>query len=222
MISDKKEEVLRQLKLVRKAKKMSYQDIADGTEAMGVAVSLSSIKRVFAEGSRADEFRYDATLRPIVRFVMGVDSTLDDLENFEQAKATSEGLVAVVDLKDTMISRLEAELERARADHRETIERISADNRAKIDYLKEEVQRARRETAAADVRMARWRTAAIMFVSLFITALLVVIAYLLADSATTQWGIFWTEEGTSPAILAVAFCAAIALGLFVSTRKKLP
>ena len=220
MISDQKEEVLRQLKLVRKAKKMSYQDIADGTEDLGVAVSLSTIKRVFAEGSKAEDFRYDATLRPIVRFVMGVDSTLDDLENFEQARANAEGLVAVVDLKDTMISRLESELERTREDHRQAIDRMMQAERAKIDYLKADIQVARTEKAEAMRMVARWRTASILFLSLFVTSLLIVIAYLLVDHSTTDWGIFWVENAAPLPLLAVLFGGAIAGSLLVANRKN--
>ena len=68
-MESKKEEVLRQLKLVRKAKGLSYQNIVDGTESIGTAVSMSTVKRVFAENSKASEFKYSTTLRPIVRFL---------------------------------------------------------------------------------------------------------------------------------------------------------
>ena len=219
-MKSKKEEVLRQLKAVRKAKNISYQDIVDGTEEMGVAVSLSSVKRVFAEDSQAGDFRYDSTIRPIVRFVMGIDSGLDDLETYEEAKANAEGLAAVVDYKDALLHRVEAELERAREDHRQIIEKMEAAEVRKIEYLKEEIQRAREEKKMIETRMERWRTAAILFVGLFVTALLLVIAYLLTDHSNPNWGIFWAENPIPLPLLAFMFGGAIAISMLVASRKK--
>ena len=219
MIS-KKEEVLRQLKLVRKAKKLSYQDIVEGTEAMGVSVSLTSVKRVFAEDSRACDFRYDATIRPIVRFVMGIDGDVGELETLEEAKVNVDGLTAVVDYKDSYIARLEAELERIRADHKEAIEKLESAEARKVAYLREEIQRTREEQKISDNRMARWRTASILFLSLFVTSLLLVIAYLLTDHGNPDWGIFWAPNSAPLQLLAIMFGGAVAIGLFAATRKK--
>lgn len=107
----KKEEVLRQLRIVRKVKKMSYQNIVDGTDAIGAAVSMSSVRRVFDERFHADDFRYDTTIKPIVRVVMGIEEDFyEEPQTIEEATANVEGLVAVVDYKDATIERLEAEL----------------------------------------------------------------------------------------------------------------
>lgn len=107
----KKEEVLRQLRIVRKVKKMSYQNIVDGTEAIGAAVSMSSVRRVFDERFHADDFKYETTLRPIVRVVMGIEEEFyEEPQTLPEATANVEGLVAVVDYKDSKIEQLEAEL----------------------------------------------------------------------------------------------------------------
>jgi hypothetical protein len=107
----KKEEVLRQLRIVRKVKKISYQSIVDGTDAIGAAVSMSSVRRVFDERFHADDFRYDTTIKPIVRVVMGIEEDFyEEPQTIEEATANVEGLVAVVDYKDATIERLEAEL----------------------------------------------------------------------------------------------------------------
>lgn len=219
MIS-KKEEVLRQLKLVRKAKKLSYQDIVEGTEAMGVAVSLTSVKRVFAEESRACDFRYDATIRPIVRFVMGIDGDVGEPETLEEAKVSVDGLTAVVDYKDSYIARLEAELERIRADHKEAIEKLESAEARKVAYLREEIQRTREEQKISDNRMAKWRTASILFLSLFVTSLLLVIAYLLTDHGSPDWGIFWAPNSAPLQLLAIMFGGAVAIALLIAAKKK--
>jgi hypothetical protein len=112
-LGSKKEEVLRQLRLVRKAKKMSYQSIVEATEAIGSAVSMSSVRRVFDERFHADDFKYDTTLKPIVRVVMGIEPEFhEEPQSLPEATANVEGLVAVVDFKDSTIERLQAELEK--------------------------------------------------------------------------------------------------------------
>lgn len=181
-MNTKKEEVLRQLKLARKTKGISYQDIVEGTERMGVAVSLSSVKRVFADGSCAEDFRYDTTLRPIVRFVLGIDSDAEEPETLEDAQVTAAGLVAVVDYKDTMIDKLEGELARVRDDCQR-----------QKDYLKKELELARQEKAAAERTLRNYRATTIVFLILFALLLLVVIAYLIVDRSSPSWGIFWRD-----------------------------
>lgn len=110
-MGSKKEEVLRQLRIVRKAKKMSYQSIVDATEAIGAAVSMSSVRRVFDERFHADDFKYDTTLKPIVRVVMGIEEEFyEEPQTLPEATANVEGLVAVVDYKDSTIDRLQTEL----------------------------------------------------------------------------------------------------------------
>ena len=110
-MGSKKEEVLRQLRIVRKAKKMSYQNIVDATESIGSAVSMSSVRRVFDERFHADDFKYDTTLKPIVRVVMGIEEEFyEEPQTLPEATANVEGLVAVVDYKDSTIDRLQSEL----------------------------------------------------------------------------------------------------------------
>ena len=103
----KKEEVLRRVRIVRKEKKMSYQSIVDALEVAGTPVSLSSVRRVFDEHFHADDFKYDTTLRPIVRFVLGMD------EDFEDAESSA--LAAVVDYKDALVEHLESQITKLRS-----------------------------------------------------------------------------------------------------------
>ena len=217
---EKKEEVLRQLKLVRKARGISYQMIADGTEDLGMAVSLSSVKRVFAEDSKASDFRYESTIRPIVRFVLGVDGGLDGPDTYEEAKANAEGLAAVVDYKDAVLKRLEDELARVRTDHAITIEKMEAAEARKLSYLMEELQRLREEKKMAEKSAERWRTTSILFLGLFVASLLVVVAYLITDRSHPQWGIFWTDNPVPLVILALLFGIAAVAAIAIARRKK--
>ena len=192
-----KEEVLRRLKIARKTKNLSYQDIVDGTEENGAAVSLSSVKRVFAEDSKACEFRYDTTLQPIIRFVLGVDGDAEEPQNLEEARAEVAGLSAVVDYKGAMIQKLESELERARELHRSELERITQAEARKVAFLREELQAARAERDAKEKTLMNYRIATVTALALFCISLILVIAYLLTDLASPHWGIFFTNAAAS-------------------------
>ena len=179
-MKSKKEEVLRQLKKVRKTKNISYQDIVDGTEDMGEPVSLSSVKRVFAEDSKACDFRYDTTLRPIVRYVMGIDGDVEEPKTIEEAKVNVEGLAAVVDYKDALIAKLEDELRRAREDHHSSVERMESAEVRKIAYLRAELESARSAIKDTEAKLSRWRAAAFLLSTVFAVSQMAVIAVLIA------------------------------------------
>lgn len=59
--------VVSKLRQRKKETGLTLQDIADRTEQNGVAVSLTTIKRVLSEGASDFDFRYDTTLRPIAQ-----------------------------------------------------------------------------------------------------------------------------------------------------------
>ena len=66
-------ELMEKLREARKAKNLSYQDIVDITEANGEAVSPSTVRRIFQEEAKLEDFRYHQTVRPIIRAVLGMD-----------------------------------------------------------------------------------------------------------------------------------------------------
>ena len=62
MFQEKITDVITRLKRVREENGLSYQRIADLVEANGGYVSLSTIRRVFAEGSETFGWQYENTL----------------------------------------------------------------------------------------------------------------------------------------------------------------
>ena len=90
------------LKEVRKQKGYTYQYIVDECERNGYSVSMSTVKRVFAEGSEDMGFRY-STIRPIAIVVLG-------LEEVEQKEAPTpdeaDALRTIIAIKDTQIEDL--------------------------------------------------------------------------------------------------------------------
>lgn len=73
MQRSQKERIL-ELKRLRLEQGLTYQDIVSHCEAHGEAVSLSTVKRVFAKGSEDGYFRQDTTLDPIARVLKGVET----------------------------------------------------------------------------------------------------------------------------------------------------
>ncbi len=99
-------EIVERLKTVRVEKGYSYQKIADMTEEIGEAVSLSTVKRVFADSGKG--FRW-ATIKPIATVLLGVgfETPEPDQKDPNQPQvyyAEIEALKALVEAKGEMIA----------------------------------------------------------------------------------------------------------------------
>lgn len=113
MNSENVKEIVSRLKAVRMEKGYSYQKIADMTEELGEAVSLSTVKRVFADGGQG--FRW-ATIRPIATVLLGVgfETPEPDKQDPNQPQvyyAEIEALKALVEAKAEMIEEKNQALE---------------------------------------------------------------------------------------------------------------
>lgn len=112
-----KQELLEKLRIAKETAGLSNKEIANITEKNGEAVSETTVQRVFKKGSNADDFRFNSTLGPISRAVLGIGEELDPPEEKptqEQAEiyyTTIEGLKAVVDFKHEQIASLQKENE---------------------------------------------------------------------------------------------------------------
>ena len=108
MVNEKKLELIEELKQLRLQKGITYQEIADRTEANGVAVSLSTIKQVFSPKFRHDH-DYNKVLRPIADVLTPPDD--DDLE--------IKILQTRLELKDEIIAQLQTRVNNKEEKHRE-------------------------------------------------------------------------------------------------------
>lgn len=109
--------VILRLKEVRMQKKMSYQDIVDACEAHGEAISMGSVRRIFAKGSEdGSDFR-TYTVNAIFNAVIGTEEV--ELTAAEEASLNDTGkelaaenaaLKAVVDLRDATILDLQDQI----------------------------------------------------------------------------------------------------------------
>lgn len=73
MISAKTRDLILQLKEIRAERDLSYQEILELVEDSGGFLSLSTVRRVFADGSEDENFRYDSTIKPLAVALLGVN-----------------------------------------------------------------------------------------------------------------------------------------------------
>ena len=118
MLQEKIADIISRLKKVREENGLSYQRISDLVEQNGGYVSLSTIRRVFEEGSEAYGWQYENTLRPIADAVLGVYAPSEGVADEE----TVEALRAVIRYKNERLAELEALLARTEDSYRRRLE----------------------------------------------------------------------------------------------------
>lgn len=123
MLQKKIAEIISKLKKVREENGLSYQKIVELVEKNGEAVSLSTVKRVFEEGSESYGFQYENTLKPIADAVLGIYESSDTVTPDE-----ADALKAIIDYKSDRITELRAQLERTEESYRR-----------RLDFLKDQI-----------------------------------------------------------------------------------
>lgn len=137
------------MKKARVENKMTLQRIADKCEEAGYAMSLTTVKRVFVEGSEYKRFNYNSTLRPIARVMGNLDEDVP-VSAKENTPAVNDLLRAVIGIKeDTIIDMKqgiqERETELARI--REETARRLVEKETSIEHLKEELTERKQDIA---------------------------------------------------------------------------
>ena len=112
MLQKKISEIIRNLKRVRQENGLSISEIVRICEDSGNAVSETTIKKVFSDGSEALGFNYENTLKPII------NALLDDHEE----TAETDMMVSVAQFKEAKIQELEAQLTRQEDSYKRRIE----------------------------------------------------------------------------------------------------
>lgn len=116
-------DIISKLKKVREENGLSYQKIVELVEKNGDYVSLSTVKRVFEDGSESYGFQFENTLKPIANAVLGIYSDTDIVSASEV-----DALKSIVAYKSDRITELEARLERTEDSYRR-----------RLDFLKEQI-----------------------------------------------------------------------------------
>lgn len=94
-------EIILKLKDAKREKNLSINDIVDLTNNY---LSKTTVQRVFAEGSENTSFRYDDTIRPLVKALLDVD-TIEETDDMD-----TKALKSLLKLKIQRIEELEKQI----------------------------------------------------------------------------------------------------------------
>ena len=93
----KSQELVNRLKKIKAENEITFPRILDMMEANGKTVSLSTLRRVFANGSDANSFSFENTLSPIAEVLLKVDENQVQIDSaHEKYIKEIDGLKAVV------------------------------------------------------------------------------------------------------------------------------
>ena len=121
-------EIILKLKETKKEKNLSINDIVELT---GNYLSKTTVQRVFAENSENTSFRYEDTIRPLVKVLLDMD-TIEETDNMD-----TKAMKSLLKLK---IQRLE-ELEKQIADLRVMLSDEKVKSHEKIEKERAQFER---------------------------------------------------------------------------------
>lgn len=100
------QELIKQLKEIKEKNEITYPRILERMEKNGKFVSLTTLRRVFADGSErnADSFNYENTLMPIAEVLLNVEDVPTEASS-PYAKEI-DALKAVIHVQNEEIARL--------------------------------------------------------------------------------------------------------------------
>lgn len=123
-------EIILKLKQAKAEKNLSNNDIVDLTNHY---VSLSSVQRVFADGSENSSFRYEDTIRPLVKALLDVD-VIEDSDDMD-----TKALKSLLKLKIQRIEELENQLKEEKIKSHEKMDKERKQYEAHIKLLDEQI-----------------------------------------------------------------------------------
>jgi hypothetical protein len=93
-------ELIQQMKTVKTRDEITYPRIIEMLEKNGHFISMTTLRRVFAEGSEDVNFNYETTLLPIAQVLLGLDG------GGNSAMEDASGLRAIIRVQTEEIERL--------------------------------------------------------------------------------------------------------------------
>lgn len=151
-----------EIEKLRKAKEQkgyTYQRIVDESEKLGNAVSLSTVKRVFAPCADPAGFN-PATLHAIAQ-VLGVDESAEDGADLQEALAA----------RDERIRELEAQIAQSEEYTEGRLNYLKDDGQNKLDFIFQQ-EHNRQETQAAHEKQIKHKDHIIFALVVFIIMLM--------------------------------------------------
>lgn len=199
---DKTRAVILQLKAVKEERGISLQRILDLTLASGGNVSMSTVRKIFSEGSEEMNFRYEDTIQPVAKALLETDAPLREVSGIVETEA--EALKALVQLKNSIIREQQDKLDKMEEREAE----IKGEAQRKIDHLRSQIEEQkkilneRKEFMSErrdfifrleEEKRAQRRTIRVLAIIIAVLALVIFTA-LLVDKTNSDIGFFWMEE----------------------------
>lgn len=128
-------DLIRQLKVVKKELEITYPRLMERIEKNGDSVSMSTLKRVFAEDSEVnDSFNYASTLMPIAKVLL-------DAEDVPGEENTAEGieiaaLKADIRVKNEIIEKLQFQIDELK----KKVDAIKAEEARRLSFLRNQIE----------------------------------------------------------------------------------
>jgi len=179
---EKTREVIKALKKVRADNGYSLQRIQDMVLESGGNVSLTTIQKVFADGSEDKNFRYQDTIKPIAAAMLDINTeAVVAEENSEIAT-----LKAIILAKDEAIASEQRKVQHLLKENEKKDKLLEE----RAGFLKERGEFMRQK----DIQLKAERIKVAILTVLLILSLLAIIAALLVDLANPNMGFFWLDR----------------------------
>ena len=133
-------DIIVRLKEVKEEKGLTNADILRMIEANNDFVSKTTISRVFAENSEETIFRYEATLRPIAKALLDIE-TIEDTDNsdIQAMKSLLKYKMQRIEELEQRVSELEALVDKEKVIYHEKLDKEREQYDRKIDFLKDQI-----------------------------------------------------------------------------------
>ena len=124
--------IILRLKDEKEAKKLSINEIAEMLEAKDEHMHLSTLYKVFEEGSENKSFSYERTLRPIARVPLDSDKNA----NSETVKADMDLYLTICKYKMNQIDSLHLQIDKLK----EELFNKSEDYNRRVAFLRDQIE----------------------------------------------------------------------------------
>ena len=132
------QEIIMQLKHVKTEYELTIPRIKEMLEKNGDFLSMSTLRRVFAENSEQDtSFSYDRTLAPIARALLFQEQERQEDEDTEDVMADRiDGLKAVILVKNEQLDAANAKIDELKSQ----IEKLRAEYDLRLRFLRDQIE----------------------------------------------------------------------------------
>jgi transcriptional regulator with XRE-family HTH domain len=136
----KTRDIIIKLKEVREEKGLSYGDILDLMEKNGDYLAKSTLSKLFSDGSEDLNFKYEETIRPIAKALLGIETIeVDDDMDIQAMKSLLKFKIQRIEELEHQIELIKAQMDKEKIKHHEKLEKEREASRKSIEFLKEQI-----------------------------------------------------------------------------------